>query len=147
MVNFLKNEKKLQELIKKWTNSKSRIWQEKRFAPRIPYFQLLLGDFKKKKILDLGCGMGGLLTNLKKKKSKAIGIDFNLDYCLISKLRGQRYNINNQVIQAMGEKLPFKNNLFNIIFCLDVLEHTKNPKKVLQETKRLHFKHLRISNN
>lgn len=35
------------------------------------------------------------------------------------------------------EKIPVKNNFFDIIVCLDVIEHTIYPEKVLEEFKRI----------
>ena len=33
--------------------------------------------------------------------------------------------------------LPFRNESFNIIFCLEILEHVKEPRKVIEEIFRL----------
>lgn len=40
-------------------------------------------------------------------------------------------------IQASGESLPFKNACFNKIFCLEVIEHFKDPTNFLDEAYRV----------
>jgi len=40
-------------------------------------------------------------------------------------------------IQATGESLPFQNGCFNMIFCLEVIEHLTNPTKFLEEAHRV----------
>lgn len=61
------------------------------------------------------------ITNLRNsfKYDEFIGIDFR---------KGPGVD---RVINA--EKLPFKNNQFDLILCLETLEHTKRPWKIAQE--------------
>jgi len=68
--------------------------------------------------LDVGCGW------LKGKQTKRgmIGIDIHKGMC---------------DIQADAHHLPFKNETFNVILARAVLEHLENPKKALEEIKRV----------
>lgn len=83
------------------------------------------------KILDVGCGSGGNLKFLS-KFGEIFGID-NLkqavDHC---KKRGFT-----QVKVADGNKLPFKDNSFDVITYLDVLEHFPDDTKTIHEAKRV----------
>ena len=40
-------------------------------------------------------------------------------------------------IQATGCSLPFKNECFNIVFCLEVIEHLTDPTSFLEEAHRV----------
>src|SRR5436190_17788367 len=40
-------------------------------------------------------------------------------------------------VVANGEELPFKDNSFDLIFCLETLEHAKRPWLVATELKRI----------
>lgn len=84
------------------------------------------------KILDVGCCTGYNLHILS-RYGKVHGVDTEkkaVEYC---KMRGFKRisHLKN------GLKLPFKNNYFNIITCLDVLEHVKNDEDYLKELYRV----------
>ena len=71
------------------------------------------------KILDAGCGTGGMAKKLK-KFGNVTAIDINpvaLEYAKKKKL--------DKLIRATVERLPFSGNQFDIIVCLDVLYHQK----------------------
>jgi ubiquinone/menaquinone biosynthesis C-methylase UbiE len=141
-------EEKLHELIVKWTNFmkwhpkyekwvEDRIWQEKHQEERINSLKENFNSLLGKRILDLGCGMGGLTVALAKEKLDVIALDFNPDYCKITKLRGERYKLKVEIINSMGEYLPFRNESIDIVCLFDVLEHVQEPIKVLNETYRV----------
>jgi 2-polyprenyl-3-methyl-5-hydroxy-6-metoxy-1,4-benzoquinol methylase len=78
-------------------------------------------------ILDFGCGGGALLTELT-EYGNVIGLEHSylaLSYC---RNRGQENLVLND-----GEEFPFKNNSFEIVVCLDVLEHLKNDFQFLRQ--------------
>lgn len=143
-----RKETELASLIHKWTDScrfrpdfagwvKRRIWQEKETDKHWPYLCLILGDLQGQRVLDLGSGMGGLLTTLRAKNIQAFGLDYNFDYTKIAQLRGGRYKLFHWLVQGSGEHLPYKDKAFDLIFCLDVLEHVEDPKAVLFQMARV----------
>ena len=92
---------------KEWVQG--RIWQERYQEPAIKNLKHYVVNWNQKVILDLGCGMGGLVVRLQQEGLKAFGIDYCFDYCVIAKLRGMRYGIQTQVENAQGEFIPLKN--------------------------------------
>lgn len=82
------------------------------------------------KILDVGCGGGAFLSALK-SYGKAYGIDSSFKACEFSK------NKKNNVVQADIRQLPFKDNSFNAVFALDLIEHTEEESNVLKEICRV----------
>jgi ubiquinone biosynthesis O-methyltransferase len=141
-------ERQLSEKIDKWTahmkwrsdykNWKNiRIWQEKYQEGRLRLLNHFTEGLKNKKMLEIGCGMGGLSVILAKKGCDITALDFNLDYLEITKLRASRYNLNLNLINSTAENLPFNDKSFDIILCYDVLEHTKDPYKVIKEISRV----------
>jgi len=79
-------------------------------------------------MLDIGCG------NNRKFKSNKIRGNVNID---VEKPLGKIDNF----ILCDGHYLPFKGESFTKIFMYDLIEHLKNPWKVLNEAKRVLTKH------
>lgn len=86
-------------------------------------------------VLDIGCHSGLFTRYLVKatKAKKVYGIDVSRQAVLMAKKRIK----NGIFIVANAHKLPFKDNFFDGVFCLEVLEHVEEPNKVLKEIKRV----------
>ncbi|RYD03376.1 hypothetical protein N752_20180 [Desulforamulus aquiferis] len=81
-------------------------------------------------ILDAGCGAGGTMEAMSKYGS-VLGIDISdemVEHCQKVGLPASCHSI---------MELPFKNDTFDIILCLDVLEHLPDEIKALEELKRV----------
>ena len=81
-------------------------------------------------ILDTGCGTGINLDYLK-GYGDVIGLDFSKDALDFSKMRK-----NKNLIQANAENLPFKDDIFNLIIALDLIEHL-NDNNAVEEFHRV----------
>jgi len=97
-----------------------------------------LGNLKKQKnirVLDLGCGGGNVAGFLKSKfpNWQIFGIDVS-GYAIKNAKRNFK-NINFSLSSA--EKLPFKDNFFDLVLSLDTLEHFLVYKKAILEAKRV----------
>jgi 2-polyprenyl-3-methyl-5-hydroxy-6-metoxy-1,4-benzoquinol methylase len=125
-----------------------RLWQEKKQKQTLDRLRLFLKQgglqplpgesdvLAGRNILDLGCGMGGLTTALALAGAKVQSLDYNPAYCKITRLRGKRYDFKFAPVNAAGEYLPFPDAHFDIIVCMDVLEHVQNPEKLVAEVAR-----------
>jgi len=82
-------------------------------------------------LLDLGAGTGITLKQLE-KSGFAIGLDpfpEALEFCRNRELKN--------LVLGSGEKLPFKDNSFDLISSLDTIEHTDNPSRMLSQVFRV----------
>ncbi|HYY99450.1 MAG TPA: class I SAM-dependent methyltransferase [Pyrinomonadaceae bacterium] len=122
-----------------------RLWQEKRQKGTLNNLRAFLraaggpsaGDpLAGRLVLDLGCGMGGLSTALSLEGADVRPLDFNRHYCHITRLRGMRHRLDLSPINAAGEALPFPDAHFDIIMCVDVLEHVRDPEALVAEVSR-----------
>jgi len=91
------------------------------------------------KILDIGCGTAYFTFLLSKLNKQVIGIDLSKSMIKIGKrsLTYERTESKIELVLADGEHLPFKNNTFDIVFCLDFLHHVSNVSPVIREMARV----------
>ncbi len=89
--------------------------------------------------LDLGCGNGQNTIQAAQKCKKIIGLDSDEKGLKIAKDSANQKGIKNIKLkkQDLEKKLPFKNNTFDLMLCLDIIEHLKKRDRLLQETKRV----------
>jgi len=105
------------------------------FVGRCALIKSLLEKYtgnKPQSILDIGCGTGLMPEILAKQEHRLVGVDLRpeglaLRKSLYADFRG---------IQADAGNLPFKNNIFDVVLLLDILEHA-DDKTVLSEVKRI----------
>lgn len=106
-------------------------WYKGMAAINTKLLEKYLPKNKKLKILDVGCGPGAALLYLS-RFGDVIGVDLSDEALKYAKKRGK-------VIKADISSLPFENESFDLVTCLDVLYHqwVKDNKKALLEIKRV----------
>ncbi len=103
--------------------------------PRYAIAEKLLDKCGKVKLVaDIGCGRCIFFEMLQKRKLQVFGLE------------PSRFIVNSKkspfVIYGTCDNIPYADNLFDVVFCLDVLEHIPGVL-ILDSLKELH----RISNN
>ncbi|OIO40566.1 hypothetical protein AUJ61_01595 [Candidatus Pacearchaeota archaeon CG1_02_30_18] len=89
---------------------------------------------KEEIILDAGCGNGKISIKVSKKCRKVYGVDISKNaFKKVIKINPKKI----EFIQTELEKLPFENNFFDKILCIETLEHVINPERVLKEFYRV----------
>lgn len=84
-----------------------------------------------KKILDAGCGTGGLAARLK-RKNEVIGIDISPEAIKLAKKRRVR------AVLASITKIPFRAREFDVVTSVDVIYHRLvNDQQALREFHRV----------
>ena len=83
------------------------------------------------RVLDLGCGRGGVVELIWRDVKLAAGLDPDSPSLTEHRATGM------PVIRGVGETLPFTDESFDLIVCLWVLEHLKEPQKTLREVSRV----------
>lgn len=105
-------------------------WKTYRFFDEL---QAFLKPIQGKRVLDIGCGVISVLNLIKEPGAELHGID-----PLIDEYR-QLYKLDEGIgwTTAPGEKVPFRDEYFDIVFCTNVLDHTEDPDAVLDEVRRV----------
>ena len=83
------------------------------------------------RLLDAGCGSGRTLDELA-RYGRVAGVDANPGAVELARRRGHR-----DVGIARVEELPFRAESFDVVTCLDVVEHTPDDRATLAELRRV----------
>jgi len=99
------------------------------------YFALQAIKRAKGRLLDVGCGVGDFSEafSFYRPDLKISAIDISKKAIALAKKRGLPVDFK----AASAEKIPFKNNYFDIVTCFDVVEHVKYPERMLAEIARV----------
>lgn len=92
------------------------------------FFEVPLGS----KVLDVGCNDGTFIEMLQRKRHCDVtGIDISDTALEEAKKKGLN------VMTADVENLPFEDETFDVITCMEVLSHLFDPKKAVKEMRRV----------
>ena len=83
------------------------------------------------RVLDLGCGRGGVMELFWREVELAAGVDPDPASLASHRAAGM------PVVRAVGERLPFVDGSFDLVVCLWVLEHLRDPAATLVEVRRV----------
>lgn len=122
-----------------WTYWSTLKWQAMPYDKRLSEWKRHLAEldipfdsFREQAILDVGCGPVGIVYFIEAKWN--VGLDpLAEQYQQWNGYWGKRVDL----IQAEGENMPVANELFDAVFCINVLDHTANPGGVLCEINRV----------
>lgn len=88
--------------------------------------------------IDLGCGLGVYSHDMLKRGFKVVSVDISRSYLEKAKRMSKKLKFNHvHFILADAQSLPFRNSIFCLVLCSEVLEHLPNYLKGLQEIIRI----------
>lgn len=117
------------------TGIKNNFFQTWWHGTKISLAKKIIKDLRFENCLDVGSASGFMVSEIYKDfpDKKFFGIDV---YDRAIKFAQKNYpHIKFQV--ASAEKLPFKDESFDLILCFETIEHIENPQKALKEIKRV----------
>jgi SAM-dependent methyltransferase len=83
------------------------------------------------RVLDLGCGRGGVVELLWRDVKLAAGLDPDVPSLSEHRAPGM------PTVRGVGEHIPFARETFDLVVCVWVLEHLKDPAQALSEVGRV----------
>lgn len=112
-------------------NILQRFWHNR----KLEVFKELLGQQKPQEIIDIGCASGTMTNSISQiwPKSKITAVDVYPAAIAYAKIKYPHIRF----LVADAHKLPFKDNLFDLVTCYETIEHVVNPEKVLKEIRRV----------
>jgi SAM-dependent methyltransferase len=88
-------------------------------------------DLKDRCVLDVGCGVGMYTDAFCRETPNVVGVEIGHDRALEARAHAR------DMTQAAGERLPFAEAVFDVVFSHEVLEHVTNDRACLREMARV----------
>lgn len=91
------------------------------------------------RVLDIGCGFGGILGIFERNGIQCFGIDTDKQAIDIatSRLEEEGVEASKKICCAKGEALPMRSSLFNMVFSVTVIEHLTDVDGYMDEAFRV----------
>jgi 2-polyprenyl-6-hydroxyphenyl methylase/3-demethylubiquinone-9 3-methyltransferase len=108
---------------------------------RLPYFQRIISqlaiDPKKGRALDVGCGGGLLAEEFAALGFAVTGLDPSDRSLEAARAHAAQNGLAIDYRTGYGDRLPFENESFEVVYCCDVLEHIRDWDAVIGEIARV----------
>lgn len=102
-------------------------------AERIWTILKLMGSNHGKKILEVGCGVGGIVSKLNPAENELVGVDISSFALNVARKKYPQITF----VRGNAEQLPFEKESFDIVLFPNVIEHLLLPQEALKEIYRI----------
>jgi ubiquinone/menaquinone biosynthesis C-methylase UbiE len=121
-------------------------WFKQKISLSDPWYRLILKmirpvvkSFERKKVLEIGCGLGVFCIYVAKEEGESIGLDISKSAIRNAKDMARRCGVQNRVQFVVGDArfLPFRNRVEDIVISTETLEHISNHAQAFHEFVRI----------
>lgn len=113
--------------------------ERQRYQDYAPWMPRVMGfdQFAGKRLLEVGCGMGTDLLQFARGGAICTGVDFTPRSIEISRRHFEVYGLPGNFLITDGERLPFPDESFDVVYSNGVLHHTPDTAGAVREVHRV----------
>ncbi|MCL1463547.1 bifunctional 2-polyprenyl-6-hydroxyphenol methylase/3-demethylubiquinol 3-O-methyltransferase UbiG [Argonema galeatum] len=105
--------------------------------PRFEFFDRYVPNWQGLKALDVGCGGGFSCEFMADRGVEVSGIDRSAKCIEKAQEHAVKRGIKIDYKYGLAEEMPYEDNTFDVVVCVDVLEHIADLNKVISEINRI----------
>ncbi len=111
---------------------RSHWWFRGRRSVYLGLLEHLTGSQRPRRVLDLGCGMGGFLEGLSAIGERVFASDVEVESLEECAARGFQHGV-----VSSGYALPFQDASFDLVCMFDAIEHIPDDRRAMSEVARV----------
>jgi 2-polyprenyl-3-methyl-5-hydroxy-6-metoxy-1,4-benzoquinol methylase len=112
-------------------------YQEQKSTDCIARFQSIMDLNHNHKILEIGAAQGSMVIAFTRLGYDCVGIEPSAEAIKVSRDMVKIHHTDISMTRGIAESLPFKDEQFDYIIALSVMEHVADPKSVFSEVFRI----------
>ncbi len=121
-----------------WWNDDSKMRNLSSFqGPRFAYFDEFVDQWAGKRVLDVGCGGGFTTEYLAERGAVVSGVEPSSALVAAARAHAEATGKSIDYRIGRGEEIPFDDAAFDVVTCVDVLEHVESPARTVREIQRV----------
>jgi SAM-dependent methyltransferase len=93
--------------------------------------------YRGRSVLEVGCGAGVDLARFAKGGAEVTGVDLAASAIDLARANFAQQGLQGRFDVADGERLPFADNSFDLVFAHGVVQYTANPRQLVEECRRV----------
>jgi ubiquinone/menaquinone biosynthesis C-methylase UbiE len=95
--------------------------------------QALAHDLEAGRVLEVGCGTGRWLGDLRSGARQLYGLDYSAHMLLQARARGKQFHL----LHGRGGQLPLSGGSFDMVYCVNAIHHFDDQRAFISEARRL----------
>jgi SAM-dependent methyltransferase len=93
--------------------------------------------YRGRRVLEVGCGAGVDLARFAKGGAGVTGVDLTESAVALARANFEQQGLDGQFQVADGERLPFPDDSFDLVYAHGVVQYTADPQRLVDECRRV----------
>ena len=93
--------------------------------------------YRGRRVLEVGCGAGTDLARFARGGAIVSGVDLSSSAIALAKRNFEQQGLDGDLREADGERLPFADGSFDLVYAHGVVQYTPNPRALVAECRRV----------